>query len=132
MPRADFDFSAGMVVQDQPSLTWQKDPATLRLRGRCDNYEAVRQSVEVIVSVERFHWQIYSPNFGMELDGLLGTEPGYAASELRRRLSDAFLPDSRILGIADFSYTFQDSVLSASVTVNTVFGPVGTSVEVPL
>lgn len=132
LPRTDFDFSAGMVMQDQPSLTWQKDPVTLRLRGRCDNYEAVRQAVEAIVSVERFHWQIYSPNFGMELDGLLGTEPGYAASELRRRLSDAFLPDSRILGIADFSYTFQDSVLSASVTVSTVFGPVSAAVEVSL
>jgi hypothetical protein len=132
LPQADFDFSAGMVVRDRPSLTWQKDPATLRLRGRCDNYEAVRQAVEAIVNVERFRWQIYSPNFGMELDGLLGAEPGYAASELRRRLSDAFLPDSRILGIADFSYSFQDSVLSASVTVNTVFGPVSVPVEVPL
>ena len=86
LPQADFDFSAGMVVRDRPSLTWQKDPATLRLRGRCDNYEAVRQAVEAIVCVERFRWQIYSPNFGMELDGLLGAEPGYAASELRRRL----------------------------------------------
>ena len=64
LPQADFDFSAGMVVRDRPSLTWQKDPATLRLRGRCDNYEAVRQAVEAIVNVERFRWQIYSPNFG--------------------------------------------------------------------
>lgn len=132
LPQSDFNFSSGIVFRDQPSLTWEKDPVTLRLRGRCDNYAAVRQAVEVIVNVERFHWQIYSPNFGIELDGLLGTEPGYAASELRRRLSDAFLPDSRILGIADFLYTFQDSVLTASVTVSTVFGSVETSVEVPL
>ena len=86
--------------------------------------------MEVIVNVERFRWQIYSPNFGIELDGLLGNEPGFAASELQRRLSDAFLPDSRILGISDFSYTFEDGVLTAEVTVNTVFGPVKTGVEV--
>jgi len=132
LPQADFDFSAGMVVRDRPSLTWQKDPATLRLRGRCDNYEAVRQAVEAIVNVERFRWQIYSPNFGMELDGLLGAEPGYAASELRRRLSDAFLPDSRILGIRDFTWSFSGVSLSASFTVRTVFGDVPSSVEVEL
>lgn len=103
---------------------------THRLRGRGDNWEAARQAVEIIVNVERFHWQIYSPNFGVELDGLLGNEPGYAASELQRRLSDAFLPDNRILGIADFSYTFADGILTAAVTVNTVFGDVKTTLEV--
>lgn len=130
LPQSEIDLSKGVVFRDQPSLAWIADPVTRRLRGRGDNYEAVRQAVEVIVNVERFRWQIYSPNFGIELDGLLGNEPGFAASELQRRLSDAFLPDSRILGISDFSYTFEDGVLTAEVTVNTVFGPVKTGVEV--
>lgn len=132
LPQSEIDLSKGVVFRDQPSLTWIADPVTRRLRGRGDNYEAVRQAVEVIVNVERFRWQIYSPNFGIELDGLLGNEPGFAASELQRRLSDAFLPDSRILGISDFSYTFEDGVLTAEVTVNTVFGPVQANVEVTL
>ena len=130
LPKSEIDQSKGVVFRDQPSLTWIADPVTRRLRGRGDNYEAVRQAVEVIVNVERFRWQIYSPNFGIELDGLLGNDPGFAASELQRRLSDAFLPDSRILGISDFSYTFENGVLTAEVTVNTVFGPVKTGVEV--
>ncbi len=130
LPQSEIDLSKGVVFRDQPSLTWIADPVTRCLRGRGDNYEAVRQAVEVIVNVERFRWQIYSPNFGIELDGLLGNEPGFAASELQRRLSDAFLPDSRILGISGFSYTFEDGVLTAEVTVNTVFGPVKTGVEV--
>ncbi len=132
LPQADIDFSQGIVFQDQPSLTWIADPVTHRLRGRGDNYQAVCQAVEVIVNVERFHWQIYTPNFGTDLEGLLGSDPGYVASELQRRLSDAFLPDNRILGITDFSYTFRDTTLTAEVTVNTVFGPVQTTVEVTL
>lgn len=132
LPQSKVDLSQGVVFQDQPSLTWIADPVTRRLRGRGDNWEAVRQAVEVIVSVERFHWQIYTPNFGTDLEGLVGNEPGYVASELQRRLADAFLPDSRILGIEDFSYTFRDAVLTAQVAVNTVFGPVNTTVEVTL
>lgn len=132
LPQAEIDLSQGVVFQDQPSLTWIADPATNRLRGRGDNYEAVRQAVEVIVNVERFHWQIYTPNFGIDLTGLLGNDPGFVASELQRRLTDAFLPDNRILGISNFSYTFNDTVLTAAVTVNTVFGPVNTTVEVAM
>lgn len=132
LPQASIDLSRGVVFQDQPSLTWIADPVTNRLRGRGDNWEAVRQAVEIIVNVERFKWQIYTPNFGTDYDGLLGTEPGYAASELRRRLEDAFLPDNRILGIEEYSYTFTDVSLTVSFTARTVFGGVPGSLEVPL
>ena len=132
LPRSNIDLSRGIVFQDQPSLTWIADPVTNRLQGRGDNWEAVRQAVEVIVNVERFKWQIYTPNFGTDYDGLLGTEPGYAASELRRRLEDAFLPDNRILGLSAFAYEFRDGALTAAVTVDTVFGPVQANVEVTL
>lgn len=132
LPQANIDLSQGVVFQDQPSLTWIADPATNRIRGRGDNWEAVRQAVEVVVNVERFKWQIYTPNFGTDYDGLLGTEPGYAASELRRRLEDAFLPDNRILGIEEYSYTFKDVSLTVSFTARTVFGSVPGSMEVTL
>lgn len=132
LPQANIDLSRGIVFQDQPSLTWIVDPVTNRLRGRGDNWEAVRQAVEVIVSVERFKWQIYTPNFGTDYDGLMGTDPGYAASELRRRLEDAFLPDNRILGIRDYSYSFKDVSLTVTFTALTVFGDVTGSMEVKL
>ena len=124
LPRADIDLRGGVIFQDQPTLTWIADPVTRRIRGRGDGWEAIRQAVEIIVSVERFKWQIYTPN--------LGTEPGYAASELQRRLEDAFLPDSRILGIKDFRWTFSGVSLTASFTVPTVFGDVPAEMEVPL
>ena len=54
------------------------------------------------------------------------------ASELQRRLEDAFLPDSRILGIKDFRWTFSGVSLTASFTVPTVFGDVPAGMEVPL
>ena len=88
--------------------------------------------MEVIVNVERFKWQIYTPNFGTDYGGLLGTDPGYAASELRRRLEDAFLPDNRILGIKDYAYTFRDVSLTVTFTALTVFGDVPGSMEAAL
>ena len=132
LPRADIDLRGGVIFQDQPTLTWIADPVTRRIRGRGDGWEAIRQAVEIIVSVERFKWQIYTPNFGTDYDGLLGTEPGYAASELQRRLEDAFLPDNRILGMKDFTWYFSGVSLSASFTVRTVVGDVESGLEVNL
>lgn len=132
LPKSDIDLSRGVVFQDQPTLTWIADPVTRRIRGRGDGWEAIRQAVEIIVSVERFKWQIYTPNFGTDYNGLLGTEPGYAASELQRRLEDAFLPDSRILGMKDFTWSFSGVSLSVRFTVLTVFGDIASGLEVPL
>jgi len=132
LPKTDIDLSRGVVFQDQPTLTWIADPVTRRVRGRGDGWEAIRQAVEIIVNVERFKWQIYTPNFGIDYEGLLGNEPGFVASELQRRLVDAFLPDNRILGIRDFAWSFSGVSLSASFTVRTVFGDVPSSVEVEL
>lgn len=132
LPESGVDFSRGVVFQDQPSLTWIADPVTHRLRGRGDNYEAVRQAVEIAVNVERYKWQIYTPNFGTDYDGLLGNEAGFVASELRRRIEDAFLPDNRILGISDFAWSASDINMKVSFTARTVFGDVPGSLEVAL
>lgn len=132
LPKSEIDLSKGIVFQDQPSLTWIADPVTKPLRGRGDGWEAVRQAVEIIVNVERYKWQIYTPNFGTDYDGLLGSEPGFVASELKRRLEDAFLPDSRLLGMKDFTYSFRAASLAVSFTVLTVFGDVASSLEVEL
>ena len=72
LPKSDIDLSRGVVFQDQPTLTWIADPVTRRVRGRGDGWEAIRQAVEIIVHVERFKWQIYTPNFGIDYEGLLG------------------------------------------------------------
>ena len=88
--------------------------------------------MEIILNVERFRWQIYRPYSGMQWNGLIGQDPGYVAAELQRRIQDALRMDDRVQGISDFSYTVSGNVLTASLTVNTVYGEVESSVEVNL
>lgn len=125
-------LSQGVQVQEQPSLTWYINKETGRIQGECDGLEAVRQAVEIILHVERFRWQIYSPYSGMQWEGLIGQDPGYVASELQRRIRDALSVDSRVRGISNFSYTVDGETLRASLTVNTVYGDTQTTVEVNL
>ena len=130
LPESNINLSNGVEFVQQPSLTWYINKSTNRIQGNTDGLEAVRQAVEIILNVERFRWQIYSPNSGMQWDGLIGQDPGYVASELQRRITDALSVDDRVRGISNFSYTVDGNSLEASFTVNTVYGSTQTTVEV--
>lgn len=132
LPTSGLDLSAGVRFEEQPSRTWYINKETNRIQGECDGLEAVRQAVEIILNVERFRWQIYSPYSGMQWEGLIGQDPGYVASELQRRIRDALSVDSRVTGLSDFSYSVSGNALTASLTVNTVYGDTQTTVEVTL
>ena len=121
-----------VTFRQQPGRTWYIDKTTNRIRGECDDWLAVRQAVEIILNVERFRWQIYRPYSGMQWEGLIGQDPGYVASELQRRITEALTMDDRVRGISNFTYTVTGDQLSAFLTVNTVFGEYETSVEVNL
>lgn len=114
----------------QPTLTYWRDPKSNRLQGTAEGLKAMTQAVEVILNVERFQWQIYTPYTGMQWEGLIGQEPGYVASEMQRRMTDAFSADPRILGIKSFSYTVNGDSLIADVVVATVYGSINVRREV--
>lgn len=132
LPQSTIDISNGVTIVQQPSLTWYINKDTNRIQGEIDGAASVAQAVDIILNVERFRWQIYSPNSGMELEGLIGQNPGYVASELQRRISDALSVDDRVRSISDFDYSVSGNTLSASFTVNTVYGSTQTTVEVNL
>lgn len=132
LPTSSIDLSGGVNFQSQPSLSWHIDKTTNRITGTVDGQAAVRQAVEIILNVERFQWQIYQPYSGMEWTGLLGQDPGYVGAELQRRLIDALTVDDRVTGISNYDYTIDGNVLTATFTVNTVYGDIDESQEVNL
>ena len=132
LPTSSINISGGVSFQSQPSLSWYINKETNRIEGTVDGQAAVRQAVEIILNVERFRWQIYRPYSGMEWDGLIGQDPGYVGAELQRRVIDALTVDDRVTGIYDYDYTVDGASLSAVFTVNTVYGSIAESLEVPL
>ena len=132
LPQSDIDLSSGVRFESQPSATWRINKRTNRIEGECGGYDAVRQAVEIILNIERFRWQIYRPYTGVQLQSLVGRDPGYAAAELQKRVREALLTDDRIRGLSDYQCAAEGDRLTASMTVNTVYGDVQTTVEVNL
>lgn len=121
-----------ITAQRQPSRTWYINKTTNRIEGEAENQQAARQAVEIILNTARFHWQIYKSYSGVEWGGLIGQDPGYVGANLLRRIREALLVDDRVRDVTDFAFTLQGDQLSATMTVDTVYGPTQTTVEVNL
>lgn len=58
-----------------------------RFLGKTDGTEAVKQAVLKILNTERYGYEIYTWDYGVELQDLYGQPMPYVLSELEDRLS---------------------------------------------
>lgn len=118
-------------LSEQPTKTYAIDFESGRVRGVTDGQKAMEQAVFLILSTERFRHMIYSWNYGVELDGILGRDRALAESELKRVITEALLQDERITAVDGFVFDgSKRGELRVSFAVTTVFGAIDTGLEV--
>ena len=123
-------FSTALQYTEKPTNTFLIDWESRQIAGMDAGLPAMRQAVEIILQNERFRWQIYSGNFGSELESLIGEEFDFIVSELPRRVRDAFSVDGRILSAENFTFVKKGETLSCAFDVVTVFGSIREEVTV--
>lgn len=121
--------SSGFLPQDfeikeQPSKTYFMDIETERIRGFADDINSMKQAVFKILNTERYQYVIYSWNYGIETIDLYGQNTAYVMSELKRRISEALLWDSRITSVDNFEFSTERGKISCKFIVHTIFGDV--------
>lgn len=119
-----FGIDTELEFQDFPTNTYYVDELSNQIRGFTDGHAAMVQAVKVVMAVDRYKYQIISPNFGMEYDGLIGADFGFICSELKRRIQDSFIPDNRVTSVDDFVFTDEGESMTVTFVVYTVYGPV--------
>lgn len=114
-----------------PSRTYKIDWEKGRVVGMTDGQEAVQQSIQKILQTKRFAHLIYSWNFGVETDQLIGKSQQVIESELRRLLSEALTQDTRITAVTDVVIVRASRQTSLiRVTVETTFGTLREEVSI--
>ena len=126
LPNLDLDFNDGIQfdfeLEEQPSRTFNIDFRNKRINGQIDGLDAVMQSVELIMMVERYKWLIYSWRYGVELQNLIGKDPGFVIAEVERRVTEALMQDDRIERVYNFEYEINSSELYFTINVDSIFG----------
>lgn len=114
-------FDIEIDDSNQPSKTYKiSDNNTIA--GFIDGIDAVKQAVALALSTERFNHPIYSWDYGVELECLVGKDILFIYVEIKRRIKEALEQDDRIASVSDFKYTRQDDSLLVEFTVETDYG----------
>ena len=103
--------------------TYQLDLENKRLGRRiAENVEAMNQAIFLILAIERFDYKIYSYDYGVELEELIGKRRSYVEADIRRRLDESLMQYDRILGTKDFSFSIDGENIDVTFTAVTIFG----------
>jgi|HigsolmetaGSP11D_1036233.scaffolds.fasta_scaffold01462_8 hypothetical protein len=114
--------SQNIDTVELPSRTWRLDFERGRVTGMIEGLEAVRQAVFKILQTERFRYLIYDADYGVELASLVGRDPVFVQSELRRRIAEALTQDDRIDSVTDFQIDITGDTATVRFTVVSTFG----------
>lgn len=130
LPDNGDDLKQGFTVDRQPSLTYKLDFNAGRVSGMVDGREAMEQSILLALSTERFAYDIFSPNYGNELNALAGGSPPLLYAQIEQVIREALLVDDRVTGVSSFAFGRKRGVVTVGFTVSTIFGDIEKEVEV--
>ncbi|UZQ86040.1 DUF2634 domain-containing protein [Thermoclostridium stercorarium] len=101
-----------------------------KIQGYTDGLEAVKQAIYKVLNTERYEYPIYSFNYGIELENLIGKDRTYVQVELKRRISECLLRDERITSVDNFRFEGSGDVLKCTFDVHSIYGDLTVSREV--
>ena len=109
-------------VRQEPSKTFKLNMERNKVDGICDDVEALKQTIFLILNTERYEHLIYSRNYGVELNDLIGEPISYVIPELERRITEALIQDDRIENVDNFEFQNIKGKVQCRFSVHTKYG----------
>lgn len=100
------------------------------IKGKVDDLYAIKQAIYLILNTERYKYNIYSWNYGVELADLIGQPLPYITTVLPRKIEEALTQDDRIRDVRDFKFKVNKNKLHTTFTVITTIGDIPSELEV--
>lgn len=101
-----------------------------KIQGFTDELEALKQAIYKVLNTERYEYPIYSFNYGIELENLLGKDRMYVQIELKRRIRECLLRDDRVTEVDNFRFEVAGDTIQCTFDVHSIFGNLTASREV--
>lgn len=125
IPLNGSNINGSIVIKKQPSLSYKLKTEKERIERTIDGIEAIKQMIYKTLMTNRYKYEIYDWNYGVELDDLIGKPKDFVKAELPRRIEEALTVDDRVDEVADFEFKDVDkTTLSVTFTVKTNVGDI--------
>lgn len=95
---------------------------TSKIQGLTDDLGALEQAIYKVLNTEKYEYPIYSFNYGIELESLIGKDRVYVQIELKRRIKECLLQDERIQSVDNFRYVLIGDELLCTFDVQSIYG----------
>ncbi|MDF2804588.1 MAG: phage-like element protein XkdS, partial [Anaerocolumna sp.] len=83
-----------------------------------------------VLGTEQYEYPIYSFDYGISLENLIGKDLAYISIEIERRITECLMEDERIISVDQFTYDTSGDELRCSFTVKTIYGEIDVVKEV--
>lgn len=123
-------FDEDMVFQTEVQTGRTYGLYSDKIQGYVTDAEALRQAVYKLLNTEKYEYPIYSFNYGIALEDLIGKDPDYVAIEVERRISECLLTDERVSDVTDFIFEENGDELRISFLVKSIYGDMNVTKEV--
>lgn len=124
----DFDLEIEETEEIQTSRTYKISGN--KIQGFVDGLEALKQAIYKVLNTERYEYPIYSFNYGVELESLIGKDPIFVQVELQRRIRECLMQDDRITDVDNFKFELIGDEIKCTFDVHSIYGEITASREV--
>jgi hypothetical protein len=100
------------------------------IQGFADGLEALQQSIYKMLNTEKYEYPIYSFDYGIELESLIGQDSDYVKIELKRRIEECLLNDERIESVDNFIFNVTGDEMLCTFDVASIYGTITITKEV--
>lgn len=128
IPQSNIDVELALDETTETSRTYKI--VGDRIQGYTDGLDALKQAIYKVLNTERYEYPIYSFNYGIELENLLGKDPVYVQIELKRRIQECLLRDDRVTEVDNFQFEVAGDTIQCTFDVHSIFGNFTASREV--
>lgn len=130
IPQSNIDVELSLDESIETSRTYRM--VGDRIQGYTDGLDALKQAIYKVLNTERYEYPIYSFNYGIELESLLGKDPIYVQIELKRRIRECLLQDDRITEVDNFRFEVAGDTIKCTFDVHSIFDNFTASREVTI
>lgn len=109
-------------IERYKSKTYALDFDKKIVSGFTDGINSIKQAIVLMLSTQRFESEIYSWNYGCELDELIGVDVPLVYAKIKEYISEALMEDDRIVSVDNFEFDQIKNTVTVKFDVETTLG----------
>lgn len=120
---SDYEDEEGFEIESEPSLTYKLDFENKIVQTvMVDEKEALKQAIYKILHTERYAYDMYDWDYGIEMADYIGQDIDEVLPDIQNAIEDALTADDRIESVDYIEVEQEKGKLYISMQINTIYG----------